>query len=416
MTDQDAARGGPLAGVRVLDFTRVLAGPFSTQVLGDLGAEVIKLEEPGNGDDVRAIAPFYPGGESHYFLSLNRNKRSVVVDLKHPEGTEFALALARSSDVVIENFRPGVLDRLGLGFDALRAVRPDIILCSISGYGFEGPERAAPAFDLVIQARSGAMSVNGERNGAPTKLGLPVGDLGGGLWATIAILAALHQRATDSRPQHIDVSLLEGLIALQGYLNQMALLTGESPPRTGSDHHNVAPYGRYRAKDGFLVIAILVGSFWERFCSAIGRSDLAFDPRFATNDARIQNREALQRVIEEVLATRTRDEWCSILAAEDVPGGPVLEVAEALQQNVLAGRGLLRTFEHPTAGKVEVVGSPLRVNGASPDRLEPPPLLGEHTRRIARELAGLSDTDIDSLIERSVLHEHVGIKSRGSRR
>jgi len=396
-----------LRGLRVIDFTRVLAGPYCTQILGDLGAEVIKIEEPGRGDEVRNIPPFYPGGESHYFLSLNRNKRSVVVDLKTSEGRQFVLELIRHADVVVENFRPGVLDRLGLSLNDLQTVKPDIILCSISGYGTEGAMSTAPAFDLVIQARSGAMSVNGDGDRPPTKLGLPVGDLGGGMWATIAILAALQRRPSVSHAQHIDISLLDGLIALQGYLNQIALLTGDPPARLGSDHHNVVPYGRFRAKDGYLVIAILISPFWSRFCDAIGKPELANDVRFETNVARKENREELQSIINEILAGRTRSEWGRIFAESDVPCGPVLNVVEALNQDVVATRGLIRSIEHPTAGTLSVVGSPIHVDGMSLSReISPPPLLGEHTRAAALELAGLTTSQTDDLVRRGVISEY----------
>jgi formyl-CoA transferase/CoA:oxalate CoA-transferase len=393
-----------LENIRVIDLTRVIAGPYCTQILGDLGADIIKIEQPGLGDEVRHIAPLYPAGESHYFLALNRNKRSVVVDLKAPEGRDFVLALAATADVVVENFRPGVMDRLGLGFEALRQAKPDIILCSISGYGQDGPLRGAPSFDLVAQARSGVMSINGEPSTPPTKLGLPIGDLGGGLWATIAIFAALRRRELTQDAQLVDVSLLDGLIALQGYLSQMALLTGTSPQQAGSDHHNVAPYGRYRAKDGYLVLAILVGPFWRRFCDAIERPDLFDDLRFATNTARSDNRDELRAILDEILSQRTRGEWAEIFIAGDVPSGPVLNIAEALHEPQVVSRGLLRTMDHPTEGELTVVGPPLRINGKSTTPvIRPAPLLGEHTRSVARDILGMDEERVEDMIVRGVI-------------
>ncbi|MBW0101025.1 CaiB/BaiF CoA-transferase family protein [Pseudonocardia sp. KRD291] len=390
-----------LNGIRVLDLSRVLAGPFCTQILGDLGADVIKVEEPGRGDEVRTIAPYYPGGESHYFLSLNRNKRSVVIDLKSSQGRELLLDLVRCCDVVVENFRPGVLDRLGLSFDDMSAVNHDIILCSISGFGRDGALRDAPAFDLVAQARSGVMSVTGEPGEPPGKASLPLGDLGGGLWGVIAIQAALRRRDTadgPSGPQHIDLSLLDGLIALQGYLNQLALLTGQPPPQIGSDHHHVVPYGRFRCKDGYLVVAILVEGFWEKFCRAIGRPDLCHDERFASNTARRRNRTELTELIGEILCTRTRAEWEKILGDEDVPHGPVLDIVEALEQEQVSAHGLIGQFDHPTAGVVDVVGTPFRVDGARPtSRMRPPPLLGQHTTEVLTELLGRDEQELASL-------------------
>ena len=403
--DGGAVAAAPLLdGIRVVDLTRVLAGPYCTQILGDFGADVIKVEEPGGGDEVRRIAPNYPGGESHYFLSLNRNKRSVVVDLKAAAGRDFVLELVRTADVVIENFRPGVMDRLGLGMADLRAAKPDIIMCSITGYGSEGPLSAAPAFDLVIQARSGAMSINGDPDAAPTKLGLPIGDLGGGFWAAIAILAALNRRAGDPQAQHIDVSLLNGLMAMLGYLGQLSMLTGQAPERFGSDHHNVVPYGRFEAKDGHLVVAVLVPQFWRKFCNAVGRPELADDPRFAQNVDRRDNRAELAAIVNDILRQRTRAEWDEIFSAADVPHGPVLDVSEALAQDQVAAAQLLTTVQHPTAGEVQVVGSPIRIDGQRPtSAMTAAPQLGEHPRRIASHRRGMDEADIDLLFEKGVL-------------
>lgn len=414
MTNHEGA--SLLAGTRVIDLTRVLAGPYATQILGDLGADVIKVEEVDGGDGVRSIPPFYPGGESHYFLSLNRNKQSVAINLKAPEGRQALLDLVATADVVIENFRPGVMDRLGLGFEALKAVKPDIVLCSISGYGQDSPLRDAPAFDLVVQARSGVMHVNGDSDRPPNKLGLPVGDLAGGLWSTIAILAALNRRTGSDRAQHIDISLFDGVMALEGYLTQLALLTGESPGRMGSDHHNVVPYGRFRAKDGYLVVAILVGPFWGRFCEAIGRLDLRDDERFADNPSRHANRKQLLPILDEILAEHTRAEWEEIFSAADVPHGPVLDVREALESEQVVSRQLLQTMHHPTAGPVPVVGSPIRVNGLRAGSTPAPaPLHGEHTRRIAHEVLGMPQCQIDDLLARGVFGEPEAVRESGSR-
>jgi formyl-CoA transferase/CoA:oxalate CoA-transferase len=296
------------------------------------------------------------------------------------------------------------MERLGLGFEALQTAKPDIIMCSISGYGQDGPLRNAPAFDLIAQARSGVMTINGEPDTPPTKLGVPLGDIGGGLWASIAILAALRRRDSDPEAQHIDISLLDGIMAMEGYLSQMALLTGHSPAQTGSDHHNVAPYGRYRAKDGYLVLAILVGAFWRRLCDAIERPDLFDDPRFATNTARRDNRAELRVILDEILSQRPRAEWEAIFTAGDVPHGPVLDVAEALQQPQIRARGLLRTMAHPTEGDVTVVGPPLKINGKSTiDTVQPAPLFGEHTRWVAEEILGMDPADVEDLIGRGVI-------------
>lgn len=406
MTESDSPKqdGRPLAGVRILDLTRVLSGPFATCILGDLGADVIKIEEPGGGDQVRTIAPFYGGRQSHYFLAINRNKRSVVVDLKRPGGAEVVLDLAAHCDVVIENFRPGVLDRLGLGFDALVARRPDVILCSISGYGQTGPLRDKPSFDLVTQARSGVMSITGATDGPPTKLGLPMGDLAGGLWGAIAVLSALQRRVTSAAPQHIDLSLLEGLAGLLGYLGQLSLMTGESPGRVGSGHHSIAPYGRFEVADGHLVLALHVGTFWRRFCAAVGRQDLVDDPRFKTTTDRRDNRDELQEIVSGILRAKTRAEWERILDEADVPYGPILDVVEALEQEQFVARDVVFSMHHPTAGDIPMVRPPIRFVGEDlAASTGAAPLLGQHTREVLREVLRWDDARIDRLESESVV-------------
>lgn len=395
-TDEEPA--APLAGVRILDLTRVLAGPFGTMILGDLGADVIKVEKPGHGDGVRDIGPFYPDGTSHYFLAINRNKRSIAVDMKSDAGRQLLLDLVEHSDVVIENFRPGVMEHLGLGFGELVARKPDIILCSISGFGRTGPMAQKPSFDLVSQSLSGVMSITGEPDSPPTKMGLPMGDLAGGLWGSIAILAALNRRHRDPTPQHVDLSLLEGLVGLLGYLGQLTMLTGKSPQRMGSDHHSVVPYGRFEVADGYLVIALHVGSFWRGFCRAIGREDLSDDPRFRSTRQRTANRDMLLPIVQDILRTKTRAEWQQLLDDADVPHAPLLDVAEALSQEQIRARGVLQPLHHPTAGNVEVVGPVVRFVGAAPAPLRPSPQLGEHGRELLSEVLGLDDAAIEALV------------------
>jgi crotonobetainyl-CoA:carnitine CoA-transferase CaiB-like acyl-CoA transferase len=272
MTDAANSWAGPLAGVRVLDFTRVLAGPAAALALADLGAEVIKIEPPGTGDETRTFPPMR-GGESHYFLSVNRGKRSIVIDLKAPEGVALAKELAARCDIVVENYRPGVMDRLGLGWEALSAANPRLIYCAISGYGQTGPLKDRPSFDIVLQAMSGALAMNGEPDGLPTKLGIPLGDLVGGINGPIGILAALYERERTGRGRYIDVSLMDGLIGLLGYIAQLAFFTGQDPQRQGSQHPNLVPYGIFPAKDGSIVVACLTPGFWGRICRSIGRPE-----------------------------------------------------------------------------------------------------------------------------------------------
>ncbi|HEY6738178.1 MAG TPA: CoA transferase [Actinopolymorphaceae bacterium] len=406
---------GPLQGVRVLDLSRVLAGPFGTSILAALGAAVLKIEDPAGGDGVRSIGPHYDGDLSHYFLTVNRGKKSIAVDMKSEAGRDLILRLAEISDVVVENFRPDVLERLGLDFPVLKAVNPRIILCSISGFGRNGPLRDSPSFDLVTQARSGVMSITGEVDGPPTKMGLPMGDLGGGLWSAIAVLAALQRRNTDDRAQHIDISLLDGLMGLLGYLSQMTLLTGRAPERMGSDHHAVVPYGRFEAADGYLVLALHVGNFWRRFCTAIGRTDLIEDERFRTTALRRKNRDVLVPLLEDVLRTKTRAEWDRILSEADVPQAPVLDVKEALEQPQVAARGLLRTVDDPDAGEITVVGSPIRFVGDDATAVLPTaPRLGQHTRSALSSLLGMNADEIDALIASGAITEERTLTEEGA--
>ena len=396
-------RRGPLDGVRVLDLSRVLAGPFCSLILADLGAEVIKVEEIGGGDQTRTIPPFV-NGESHYFLAINRNKSSVALDARTEAGRDILLKLAMQCDVVLENFRPGVMDRLGLSYEKLRALKPEIIVCSISGFGAKGAMRDKPSFDLVTQALSGVMSINGYPDGTPTKLGLPLGDIGGGLWAALGIMAALNERHATGEGSHVDLSLLEGLMGLLGYLAEIYLVTGENPGRMGNSHHNIVPYGLMPVKDGHIVLALHVGAFWRNFCHAIGREDLIADARFRTVKDRHANRVELERQITDIMLTKTVAEWQRILDAADVPHGPVNSIGQALNQPIVRERGFVKELRHPTAGTVKVIGNPLRFEGKYEDsRLEPPPLLGEHTREVLGSLIGLSDTEIERLIAEKVI-------------
>ncbi|MFL2688713.1 MAG: CaiB/BaiF CoA transferase family protein [Alphaproteobacteria bacterium] len=381
---------GPLSGIRVLDLSRVLTGPFCSMILADLGAEVLKVEEPGSGDQTRTVPPFVEG-ESHYYMAINRNKQSIVVNLKTDEGREIILGLAEKSDIVLENFRPGVMARLGLAYEVLQKRKPDLIICSITGFGQESSMADVPSFDLVTQALSGIMSINGEADGPPTKMGVPMGDVGGGMWAAIAVLAALQHRTATGKGLHVDLSLLDGLVGLLGYLAEMYLVTGESPGRVGSAHHSIVPYGRYPVKDGHIVLALHVGPFWRKFCQAVGRADLIDNSKFKTTAYRQENREELEAIVTEILAEKTASEWGDFLRAADIPSSPVLNVGEALNQPVIEERGLIKDTAHPVAGKVRVVGSPIQYSGNfTEEAYAPSALLGQHTKAV---LSGLLDYD-----------------------
>ncbi len=394
----------PLDGVRVLDFTHVLAGPFASMLLGDLGAEVIKIEPLRHGDTTRHNPPFIDG-ESLYFLSVNRAKQSVAVDLKRPEGRELVLELATRSDVVLENFRPGVLDRLGVGFERLAAVNPRLILCSISGFGQTGPLRDKASFDIVTQAMSGAMSVSGEPGAPPARVGLPIGDLAGGLYAALAVVAALRQREATGRGARIDIGLHDCLVALLGYLAHLYFATGVSPERVGSAHHSVVPYGALECRDGSIVLAVFTSGFFRKFAAAIGQPDLALDERFATTRARLQNREALTAIVREAMRARTVAEWCAALDAADIPHAPILSVAEALEHPQTRARGMVRSMRHPRAGEVRALASPIKLSGLEDQPCRPSPALGENTRRVLAEVLGRGASQIEALLAAGVIGE-----------
>jgi crotonobetainyl-CoA:carnitine CoA-transferase CaiB-like acyl-CoA transferase len=397
MPAEDTKARGPLSGIRVLDLTRVLAGPFCTMILGDLGAEVIKVEDINGGDQTRNIPP-YVSGESHYFLTINRNKQSLALDARKPDGRAVLMDLVRHCDVLVENFRPGVMDRLGLGQATLRRANPSLIICSISGYGQKTSLSDKPSFDLVAQALSGVMSINGEPDSPPTKLGLPMGDLGGGLWAAIATLSALQHRNVTGEALTVDFSLLEGMTGLLGYLAQGYFVTGENPVRVGSSHQSVVPYGRFPTSDGHLVVALMVESFYVKFCAAIGHPDLATDPRFATPTGRKQNRVVLEGLVSEVMAQRSTVEWQVVFAAADIPCAPVNTVAEALAMPIVAERAVIQQIEHPTAGAMQIVRSPVRFAERFEDTaIQPAPLLGEHTAQILTALLGYDGAKVEAL-------------------
>ncbi len=394
---------GPLSGIRVLDLSRVLTGPFCSMILADLGAEVLKVEEPGSGDQTRTVPPFVEG-ESHYYMAINRNKQSIVIDLKTDEGREIILGLAEKSDIVLENFRPGVMARLGLAYEVFQKRKPDLIICSITGFGQEGPMAELPSFDLVTQALSGMMSINGEADGPPTKIGVPMGDVGGGMWAAIAVLAALQHRTATGKGLHVDLSLLDGLIGLLGYLAEMYLVTGESPGRVGSSHHSIVPYGRYPVKDGHIVLALHVGPFWRKFCQAVERDDLIDNPKFKTTADRQENRKELEAIVVAILAEKTAEEWGKFLCEADIPSGPVLTVGEALNQPAIMARGLIKETDHPVAGSISVVGSPIKYKGAfAEEAYAPSALLGQHTKAVLSDLLEYDNERINQLISDGVV-------------
>jgi crotonobetainyl-CoA:carnitine CoA-transferase CaiB-like acyl-CoA transferase len=393
---------GPLAGVRILDLSRILSGPFATMIFADLGADVIKLENPHTGDDTREWAPPYQGDQSAYFLAVNRNKRGIAVDLKAARGREIAMRLVDISDVVIENFRPGTAGRLGLGYDELSARNPRLIYASISGFGQTGPYVSEPGYDAIAQALGGLMSVTGEADGAPVRVGNSAADLGAAMWAAIGILASLHARHTTGRGEWIDISLLDGQIASLTYLAGGYFASGEVPRRYGSAHPSIVPYQALRTADGHLMVAVGNDTLWQRFAPLIGLPELVDDPRFVSNPQRVANRAQLIPLIEAALATRSSAAWAEDLTRVGIPAGAINSIAAALEHPQVQARNMVLTTEHPTAGTLRMTASPIKLSQYTATVRRPPPVLGEHTDEVLGEL-GYSDADIATLRDEGVI-------------
>lgn len=376
-----AALSASLTGVRVLDFSRVLAGPACTQVLADLGAEVLKIERPGSGDDTRAWGPPFAGGESAYYLCVNRGKRSLVLDLTTNPGLERARALAARADVLIENFRVGWMAEHGLGYEELSGENPGLVYCSITGYGQTGPDADLPGYDFLTQGRSGLMSVTGEPDGPPLKVGVAVSDLFTGLYAATGILAALRARETTGEGAYLDLSLLDCQVAALANVASNCLVSGEAPRRYGNAHPNIVPYEAFEAADGPFILAVGNDAQWRKCCGVLERPEWSDDPRFLTNSARVEHRAELSTLLADRLRARPRAEWLEALRAAHVPAGPVQNVEEALRDPQLLARGMVQTVPHPTAGELRLVASPLLRGDTRPDA---PPLLGESGEELAR--------------------------------
>ena len=387
---------GPLSGITVLDASRVLVGPFCTMQLGDLGADVIKLERPGEGDQTRGWHPptYGESDESTYYLSVNRNKRSVTLDLGTEEGQEVFRRLAREADVLVENFRVGTLERWGLGYESLSEENPELIYAKLSGYGEWGPKRDDPAYDLAIQAEGGFMSITGTEDGEPVRVGVAIADIGAGMYATQAILAALFQREVGGGGgQKIDVSLLDGQVAWLTYMGTAYFATGEPPGRMGSKHPNIVPYQAFEVADGYVVVAAASEPIWRRLCTALEREGLVDDDRFATNADRVENREALDAILEPIFEEFTAEELVDHLADHDVPATPVNDLESVFDSPQIAARGMRQTVSHPTAGSIELPGVPMHFSDASTEVRRHPPLLGEHTEEVLHEM-GYEDAEI----------------------
>ena len=385
-------------GVRVLDLSRMLAGPYGSMLLADMGAEVIKIEDPDGGDPMRVMGPpFLPDGESAYFLAINRNKKSVVIDLTNDAGRDAFLDLVRHADVVWENFRPGVMAKLGCDYAAMSRANPRIVHCAISAYGQEGPHRELPAFDLALQARGGAMSLTGEPGRPPVRMGLPMGDLAGGMFGAFAVAGALLRRERTGRGASIDLALLDCQVSLLTYIAQYYWTDGRALGPAGSGHSSVMPYGAYATADGHLIIAVFNDRFWQGFCRAVDRLDWEHDPRFATNRDRLAHRAELEPLLVETFPTRPTAAWLERLHRHGVPAAPIQRVDQVLDDEQVRSRGMVTEMDHPVHGKVPTLGTPIKVDGEISLAVHPPARLGEHTADVLRDVAGYDVARIDAL-------------------
>jgi crotonobetainyl-CoA:carnitine CoA-transferase CaiB-like acyl-CoA transferase len=393
----------PLDDLFVFDLSRVLSGPYCSMYLGDFGARVIKLEHPDGGDDTRGFGPPFVGGESTYFMSINRNKESLAIDFKHESGRALARQLAARADVLLENFRPGALAKLGLDYAQLRELNPKLIYCSISGFGHTGVADwvRRPGYDLAIQGMGGLASLTGAADGPPYKVGTSIADMVAGLYALVGILVALHARARTGRGQHVDVSMLDGQISLLTYHAGIHFATGAVPSRRGNRHPSITPYETFAAGDGFVNIAVGNDAQWRAFCAAVGDelAAAAGDERFATNAARVHHRDALEAILAPLIARRPVADWLALCDAAGIPCGPIHTVAEALAHPQVVAREMIVPLDHPTAGPIRVTGVPVRLSDTPGQVRTPPPTLGQHTRTILRDVLALDDAAIDALLE-----------------
>ncbi|MBW8057043.1 MAG: CaiB/BaiF CoA transferase family protein [Candidatus Methylomirabilales bacterium] len=396
---------GTLSGVTVLDLTRIISGPYGTMLLAFLGAEVIKIEEPLEGDTARRTSLYYQDGLSAVFVAGNVGKKSVTLNLKPEKGRALFLRLVESADVVIDNFRPGTMERLGLGYETLKTVNPRIIACSISGYGAWGPLKDAPAFDLTVQAMAGSMSMTGEKGRPPVKMGVPIGDLAAGMAGALGVTAALYRRERTGHGEQIDVAMFDVQVSLLHYHAQYYLASGERPEPVGSAHPNVVPYQAFKTRDGYLVVALWgVDYLWPVFCECIGRPDLVQDHHFETNTNRVKHRELLIPILEEIFHRQPTPDWMAIFEQHRIPAAPVHTIDEVLALPQVAARQMLLTLTHPATGTpLPVLGNPVKLGGDRAEGVLPPPLLGQHTEEVLTGWLGLSEAEVLALRQEKVI-------------
>ena len=393
----------PLTGIRVLDLSRVLAGPFATMTLADLGAEVIKVEAPDRGDETRAWGPPFLEGESTYYLSINRSKLGITLDFKKPQEKNLLFRLLERSDIFIENFRAGVLDRQGLGYEALAKIHPRLIYCSVSGYGHTGPRSAEPGFDVIIQGESGVMSVTGDSLGPPYKVGVSIADITTGMYAVQGILAALYQREHTGKGQKVDVALLDSMVSTLTYQAGIYFGTGGTPQRMGNRHPSIVPYETFEASDRFFNIGVTNESLWHRFCEALELEGLESHPLYASVALRVKNYDTLQPKLAALFKDQPAAHWLERLHKAGVPCGEVRTVAQALEEPQLRAREMILELNHPKSGRIRVTGSPIKMSAAGSLSATPPPMHGQHNREVYCGLLGLSVEEVQALKREKVI-------------
>lgn len=389
---------GPLKGVKILDLSRLMAGPFGTMVLSDLGAEVIKVEEPEKGDGSRGMPPYFLEGESAYYLSMNRNKKSMTLNLKSEKGRNIFYSLVKKADVVYENYRPGVMERLGIGYETLKEINPKIIYCSVSGYGQTGLYRDKPAFDLVIQAMGGIMSFTGSENGEPSRMGVPMGDIGGGIFAAHGVLAALYEREKSGIGKKIDISMLDVQVSLLTYRALYYFINGDIPKPIGAGHVSAVPIGAFKTKTFDIVVDANTEEIWVRLCNGLNVPDLAEDPRFYNRSQRLENKQLLLSMLQKMFLQKSGEEWIDILNEAQVPAGPINTVDKILNDPHIKDRNMVLNISHPKAGDLKMAGNPIKFEGESEEeKYTYPPMLGEHTQELLQSLLDIQESEIMKL-------------------
>lgn len=386
----------PLEGVVVLDLSRVLAAPYTGMILADMGADVIKVERPGKGDDSRAYGPF-KNGESVYYMSLNRGKRSMTLNMKSEEGKQILKDLVKQADVLVENFRGGTMDKLGLGYDVLKEINPRLIYSACTGFGMTGPYKHDPAYDVIVQGMGGIMSITGQEGGEPTKIGASIGDITAGIFSAVGIMIALYNREKTGKGQLVDVSMLDCQVAILENAIARYMNAGVSPKPIGNRHASITPFQSLKTKDGYVIVAVGNDTLWQKFCGLIERPDLAADPRFTTNPLRTENVKVLGEELNKTFQTKTMDEWLHILKEGGVPVGPINDVERVIKDPAVIAREMIVTTHHPIAGDVEMAGVPIKLSGTPGSVDAPAPTLGQHTREILKEKLDMDDALIDQL-------------------